>query len=837
MKKVIYLLIAIALFGCNIAEYAPIETENYSIEATMEGEDTKTSVTDAGYFTWSDGDKIWLHTTNGGVEGVLSDGAGTPNATFSYGAYVGSMTGNGVYPFGNHSILENTLTVNLPTSYDLGESTDNTNAAMYAVVVNGTLKFTHLAGVMRFEFKDAPVGTNQFKITLDKRINGEFTVDLTKEGYPTLTVADASKEEDKTVTINFTPLEETKNLRIYVPLPIGTYNSLALELNAGDKAVYKYSKEISNTINRKSLLLMPTISMGGSIGGDIENDGSIEGDIEDGEEGNLYIRFDDGSTYKDLGVFSAAGTSSAQSITLDTNVETGFQVEYPEGMTWVDAYVSNGKLKVTVIKNKAFARSTTIKATSKADPSVYAEIKLAQESAIEETMTYKSYACLSGHYGSVTDISDNSLDFIIESGAQYDYTELHYAIYFDTNISDYNFEIAEDGESWLGESGINRANDLIVIVPTINDQLERSSSIEIKCPHTGKVFYTINVIQLTNPAAYVDLSTNETANCYVVSETGAYKFSPTKGNTSESVGSIYSVDVLWESKGTGVSTVGSIIKKTSYNYGYIEFTTPEVFEEGNAVIAAKDRDGKILWSWHIWLTDAPKENVYGTAGSMLDRNLGALTSGVAEYNTAGLLYQWGRKDPFLGANSMSDNDPTKKGSSATWPSVVESSSSTGTIAYAIENPMTFITSNSNNSDWYYTTTNSSDHTRWNAVKTEYDPCPAGWRAPDGGDNSIWSKSGYPDNGSWNYSNHTKYFYIDGEQVGYPATPPLRGTTGKLYQPEEAAGWDGRYWSCTTDPGNTTNVYGLQILYPGYTFTNYSTKGLAEGYAIRCQKDL
>lgn len=820
MKKVIYLLAAMAISGCNMSEYTPIEPKTYSIQATMESEDTKTSVSDAGYFTWSEGDKIWLHTTNGGIEGILSEGAGTSDATFSYGAYVGTLTGKAVYPHGDHSISENTLTVNLPMSYDLKESTDNTNAVMYAVLANGTLKFTHLAGVMRFEFKDAPVGTSQFKITLDKRINGKFTVDLT-EGQPTLTATDASKDEDKTVTINFTPLEETKDLRIYVPLPIGTYNSLALELNAGDKAVFTYSKAVSNTVNRKSLLLMPTISMGGSIGGGIEN--------------GLYIRFEDGSTFKDLGVFPAA--EKTQRVVLDTNVETGFQLDAPVVPYMVSYYVSGNKLNVTVHKNKGFARSATLKLRAKDNPSAYVEIRLAQESGITETMTYKSYGCFDGSDGDVANVRDNSLDLIIESGAQSDYDLGTHVLYFDTNISDYTFVISEDSKSWLGGSGYDPTNDAIVIVPAKNESLERSGSIEIKCPHTGKVFYTINVIQLSNPAAYVDISATGTANCYIVSDTGAYKFSPTRGNTSTSVGSINSVDVLWESRGTGASTAGSLVKSVSYNNGYINFITPEIFEEGNAVIAAKNSAGKILWSWHIWLTDAPKENVYGSAGSMMDRNLGALTSGVEEYNTAGLLYQWGRKDPFLGANSMRDNDPTKKGSSATWPSAVESSETTGTIAYAIENPMTFITYNTNNYDWYYTSDNSTDHTRWNAVKTEYDPCPAGWRVPDGGDNSIWSKSGYPGSGSWDYSYHTKYFYIDGEKVGYPAAPFLSGKTGTIYEPEEAEGWDGCYWSCTTNPSsNPTPIYGLQIIYPGRTSTTYSTTGLSYGYSIRCQKE-
>lgn len=280
MKKAIYFLTTMLLLGCNVAEDAFVEQENHSVQAYMECYQTKTSVTDEGYFTWTAGDKIWLHTTNGGAEGVLSEGAGTSNATFSYGPYIGSMTGKSVYPYGNHSISQNTLTVNLPESYDLGTNTDNTNAAMYAVLADGSLKFTHLAGVMRFEFKDAPVGTNKFKITVDKKINGNFTVDIAEE-FPTMCVDEAISDAEKTVVINFDALEEVKDLRIYVPLPIGTYESLALELNADDQNVWSYSKEVTNTINRRSLLLMPTVSMGGSIGGDIENDGTIGGDIED----------------------------------------------------------------------------------------------------------------------------------------------------------------------------------------------------------------------------------------------------------------------------------------------------------------------------------------------------------------------------------------------------------------------------------------------------------------------------------------------------------------------------------------------------------------------------
>ena len=47
-----------------------------------------------------------------------------------------------------------------------------------------------------------------------------------------------------------------------------------------------------------------------------------------------------------------------------------------------------------------------------------------------------------------------------------------------------------------------------------------------------------------------NLSTFESANCYIVSEAGKYKFRTVKGNSNESVGSVSSCEVLWESFGT-----------------------------------------------------------------------------------------------------------------------------------------------------------------------------------------------------------------------------------------------------------------------------------------------
>ena len=184
------------------------------------------------------------------------------------------------------------------------------------------------------------------------------------------------------------------------------------------------------------------------------------------------------------------------------------------------------------------------------------------------------------------------------------------------------------------------------------------------------------------------LEAMEAANCFIISESGTYAFEPVKGNSSESVGSVSSAEVLWESYGTSETpVVGSLVSSVSAQGDMIVFKVPDPYREGNAVIAAKDANGTILWSWHIWLTDEPEGHVYNNnAGTMMDRNLGATSTTPGDVGALGLIYQWGRKDPFLGSSSISSEVYAQ--STITWPSYVTSTSN-GTIEYAISHPTTW----------------------------------------------------------------------------------------------------------------------------------------------------
>lgn len=231
-----------------------------------------------------------------------------------------------------------------------------------------------------------------------------------------------------------------------------------------------------------------------------------------------------------------------------------------------------------------------------------------------------------------------------------------------------------------------------------------------------------------------NLSKDGTANCYIVSADGHYSFDAVKGNSDEPVGEVASVAVLWESTGTNdYLRVGSLVQNPTYADGVVSFDVAK-FKAGNAVIAAKDASGNILWSWHIWLTDKPSKHTYNNgAGVMMDRHLGATSYQPGELGSLGLFYQWGRKDPFLNSSRIDACQAAK--STLTWPDAVPTSAETGTVAYAIANPTVFISADDDNCyDWHYAT---RDDSLWKAQKTIYDPCPSGWRVPDGGSKGVW----------------------------------------------------------------------------------------------------
>ncbi len=352
----------------------------------------------------------------------------------------------------------------------------------------------------------------------------------------------------------------------------------------------------------------------------------------------------------------------------------------------------------------------------------------------------------------------------------------------------------------------------------------------------------------------VDVSTsrdqhNPSSNCFIVKPHGKLSFEPynrvEKGggysigdylNPDEDSKRIDKVEIVWQTKDCiGDNTNGDLVKFTldeadPVNSKITVFTG----EEGNALIAARNPSGKIVWSWHIWVTsnepdnyanayvfttyrwdsgriyhDAPRVPGYG----VMPCNLGALAFrsdddmtekrivGVfnpdyidvpvyslkqgtrfpdSQIRTFGMMYQWGRKDPFppmthstgtedangtldyenkyTDTHYANDNETEVSKTDKTSDSYLfHSTGSEKDVPFSIQNPTVYIigsTMTSNSGNWC----SPNDNKLWGGLdpsnsgltklnvgndiyiydnygeKSIFDPCPKGWRVPPG---DLW----------------------------------------------------------------------------------------------------
>ena len=226
-----------------------------------------------------------------------------------------------------------------------------------------------------------------------------------------------------------------------------------------------------------------------------------------------------------------------------------------------------------------------------------------------------------------------------------------------------------------------------------------------------------------------DLDTVGNANCYVITEPGSYKFKAVYGNEPTNyLQDVDSAEILWETwNDLSDVTPNSVLASASFAEDFIILRTPDTLHPGNALVVAKDAGGKILWSWHIWVpaTAIRTANFGGIMGvDLMDRNLGALVATAAtdaqvDPTSYGMMYQWGRKDPFTAAGAYKSSSP------ATYAGVPETlAPGQITLEESIADPR--LLGHINNGDWCLVANNEF----WaDAEKTIYDPCPPGYRVP------------------------------------------------------------------------------------------------------------
>lgn len=229
-------------------------------------------------------------------------------------------------------------------------------------------------------------------------------------------------------------------------------------------------------------------------------------------------------------------------------------------------------------------------------------------------------------------------------------------VFIATNREDWDVQCIEE---WVDIS--IEDNKITVYVDENPDKDSRLAVVDVIAgtkPDVAKA--RLKVLQ--KGASTADLSADGTANCYIAHTNASFRFDASvKGNGADDGNTFYIghhgleiteaayADLAWESTFDADKTRSTKIISGAPVYSQEEqavyFSTGEI--QGNAVISVHDAEGEILWSWHIWVSDEPVKTSKGNGLEWMDRNLGALNNDPEDIANRGMLYQWGRKDPFL----------------------------------------------------------------------------------------------------------------------------------------------------------------------------------------------
>lgn len=426
-----------------------------------------------------------------------------------------------------------------------------------------------------------------------------------------------------------------------------------------------------------------------------------------------------------------------------------------------------------------------------------------------------------------------------------------------SNTADWSYETTG---AW---ATVSRKGDELLITAEANTTSQILTATLTVIAQQGE--RTVEEQILLAQAAYhaQNLSANGTANCYIVSTERAYRFNATvKGNGNESgdgtSGYIQTcglqidtskaayADLLWESTFEfNRSSCANVIQGIPYyDNGNIYFSTGTY--QGNAVIALKDGAGNILWSWHIWVCNEPIGTSAANGYEFMDRNLGALNNMPGDINNRGLLYQWGRKDPFLPSGSSYESkqdEPNRQvgDGSGKWTfegqAPLPVSTAPGNIPHSIQHPMTFFGSyTSGVYSWYMAIKNSlacNNYLWGNDEKTEgvrksiFDPCPVGYVVPPAQAFGDLSETETEYATHWGKVESYGRYWTEGNGDFFPFSGIILIFTGI-----SDTGTRAYYWTTTMVPDE---VYSRDLYLASGRVALFRT-GHAYGCNVRCVKE-
>lgn len=312
---------------------------------------------------------------------------------------------------------------------------------------------------------------------------------------------------------------------------------------------------------------------------------------------------------------------------------------------------------------------------------------------------------------------------------------------------------ASSDQKWCVITEKEESFTITAAVNTTSSPMPQATVTVVAGAGNRAVSTTLQVSQKAGKETGSDLSENGTSNCYIATVAGRYCFDATiRGNGAATEGLAApepvagaSAEVIWQ-------TSQGMVEDVLLWGGKVLFTLSDT--RGNALIAVKDDAGRILWSWHIWFPETEVAALTSAANyQVMNMNLGAMANTTGDVKSYGLLYQWGRKDPFPAAATLTGTTSTvgaplydADGRDVTISYSSRTDTEANNLAYAIANPTVCISNNAqfaDSRDWLQAA--QSDDALWGNPKGDekdaennlpnkgkksfYDPCPAGWRVP------------------------------------------------------------------------------------------------------------
>ena len=695
MKKIFYSLLALATLmapACENTQSTDEQKAPVTIKATLENGRE-----------WKAGDEVVINNIKYTIEEGGKSTVAIENvkaADYYYAAY----------DFGNGSIEGTNLTVQLPATQSL---TSSVIKPMVASNGNTNLVFKNLLGTLRLAVNGSGTITRVVLSSLDATISGQGVANMDFAGAPMLEV-DAAGSRSVTVDLGkgvALPAE------IDVVLPAYGYTGFNVTIyGTNDEVMSGYS------IPATEVLRGDTQSVEVIYEPDTEAPTYITATIENDADGNPYLWNNsselyvngtpaylvggNGTTNGEFGPISTAEIYYASTSSASANGQSGktMRIAIPATQRYNAALSTiNPAVAKSATNNLALSYIGGVVTVKVTGPHILRQVSLVGKenrriagAGVVDFSTETARLSLNADASKEVTVDCGTAGVSIENGATFrfvlpaeDFSEGFTLSMLDANGQTMSKEIA----------GAVIARNTVTAIAEVEWESAQGDGNNL-----SKLGY---------------------ANCYMVHMAGDYSFKTRKVDNTP-VNGITKADWLWVTTVEGQSG-NALISNVNYSDGTITFTASE--HEGNALIAAFDEAGNVVWSWHIWMTDKPevydyKNNFIEQSGGQtdgyycMDRNLGATSAELnGGYETFGLYYQWGRKDPFIGdkqeereqeyveangryewiektpvfGNSSTLTVCNTKYEAAKWVAT-PTNSSIGTIDYAAAHPMTFLTS-------------------------------------------------------------------------------------------------------------------------------------------------